>query len=95
MAQHNLSQEDRVFDPRTLSIPLLVVVPVVSALVATAVWAVRTLDRTSNDIAAVRAALPAMWTLAEQREWAHQLKAGLPGMPVPNPDDIRSKLQPK
>lgn len=93
MPQTDTHQETGVLDPRQISVPLLVVVPVVAFILTATVWGVRKLDQTAADIAAVRAALSTAWTVADQREWGNQLGRQLPGLTVPDPADIQNKLR--
>jgi len=93
MPQRNTPQETGVLDPRQISVPLLVVVPVVAFILSATVWGVRKLDQTAADIAAVRAALSGAWTVADQREWGNQLGRQIPNLIVPDPADIKEKLR--
>lgn len=92
MPQQPAPQETGVLDPRQLSVPLLVVVPIVAVIVSGAVWGARKLDQTAADIAAIRAALPALWSVADQREWSYQLGRDLPGLKVPDVDAVKDKI---
>lgn len=70
----------------------MVVLPVVLTLLSAAVWGIRTLDKTAADIAAIRAALPGLWSVANQREWSHQLGKAAPGLPLPDVDEVKRKI---
>jgi len=73
-------------------VPLLVVVPVVAFILSATVWGVRKLDQTAADIAAVRAALSGLWSVADQREWAYQLGRQIPDLKVPDVDEVKAKI---
>jgi len=92
MPPRTAAQEPNLFDPRQINVPLLVVVPLVAALLSSAVWCARKLDQTAADIAAIRAALPGLWSVANQREWAHQLGKGAVGLPIPDVDEVKNKI---
>ena len=92
MPPRTASHEPETFDPRQINVPLLVVVPIVASLLTAAIWGARKLDQTAADIAAIRAALPGLWSVANQREWAHQLGRQIPDLRVPDVDDVKKKI---
>lgn len=92
MPPRTAPHETGVLDPRQINVPLLVVVPVVAVLLSSAIWGARKLDQTAADIAAIRAALPGLWSVANQREWAHQLGKGAAGLPIPDVDEVKRKI---
>lgn len=92
MPQRTAANEPGTFDPRQINVPLLVVVPVVATLLTAAIWGARKLDQTAADIAALRAALPGMWSVANQREWAYQLGRQIPDLKVPDVDEVKAKI---
>ncbi len=87
-------RESGVLDPQTQRIALTL--PVLLSLIATvvggAIYAVRLLDRTSTRLDAHDAILVRVWTIDYQREWTRQFQVLAPGTTLPDPDNIREKL---